>query len=197
MIVTLKNFLNANRIAVQNFMVRYENIYRWDLASKSQFIAMMSALTPVFVAFAWLMLYLFDIESGGLSKPELLEGIFVCVCVSGLMLFNAALAHFCLYREKLHQSLLFFTLISLALSQSIVFSVIGLFDGLSWLLFFIYAAIGFVLLPQRHVFATCVLVMAMMIVMMAMMITTTTTMMNYGSVPKELKPDDHDDHDTR
>lgn len=161
----IKAFLSSRRIAIQNFLVRYENIYIWDYASKARFIAFMSALSPVTTGGAWALLYLLDLDGLAMSQRDLVEGIVVCSIISATMLALAGLAQVCVRYDVLHRPIFRFTLFVMAISQSLLYTVIGVFDGMSWLLFFMYAAIGFVLLAQRHVIISTALVIVTMILL--------------------------------
>lgn len=155
-------------IFIRKWLTRLGDIYSWKDASKACFIALTTTLVPITILLWFSLHYFWAVNNQSevlivLTLTEIVVAIRYILIIIAWLWFVSVLATWCVTRDKFHKEILYFTLFSVSMSQSTLFAIIGLFDGVSWLVLLIYISIGFVLLTRFQVFATAALIVCFMV----------------------------------
>lgn len=160
-------FTNKNSVSfIARLFTKLGDIYTWQDASKACFIALGTSLAPIFFGL-WFGIHYLQLQNTGISyialtDQQLLSAIQYCVVLSVYMFLVSVLATWCVLQNKFSKSILYFTLVSVSVSQSILFAMLGLFDGISWLILLIYSTTGLVFLNRLQVMFTITLMVLFM-----------------------------------
>ena len=159
---------DADESRIRQWLTKLGDIYAWENASKACFIALATSLIPITMLLWFSLHYFWAVNHDGavlikLTLPELVVAIRYIIFIIAYLWLVSVLATWCVTRDKYHTEILYLTLFSVGLTQSVLFAIIGLFDGVSWLILLIYISIGFVLLTRFQVFITAVSMVFFMI----------------------------------
>jgi diguanylate cyclase (GGDEF)-like protein len=150
------------------FLTRLGDIYTWQNASKACFIALGTSLAPLLFVF-WYGLHYFISRNTGITyipftEPELIQAIKLCLVLSVYLFFISIVATYCVLQNKVQKGMLYFSLFSVAFTHSILFAMLGVFEGVSWLLIVIYTSVGLVFLKRLEVMFTISILIVLMII---------------------------------
>ncbi len=157
----------AKEPLIPRLLNKLGGIAQWNDASKACFISLASTVGP-FTFMVWYGLHYLYLQEMGVSYiafsgSELVEAMSACLSIMIQMMLVSVVATWCVLKDRYHQQVLIFSLFSIAFTQSILFAMIGLFDGISWLLYLIYASIGMIFLKRIHVRSSLLFIMVFMI----------------------------------
>lgn len=134
------------------------DIYLWNDASKACFVALGCASALMLFSLWYWAHYLSMISLGisyiPFSEHALINAAQYCFALAIFMFLVSVLATYCVLQDKYHKKILYLSLATLAFCNSIVFALLGVFDGVSWLYILIYTAIGLVFLHRVEVLFT-------------------------------------------
>jgi len=160
---------SANEVSVPlitKLLSKLADIYTWNNASKACFIALGTSLAPqIFVV--WFAAHYLHLQATGevyiaFTEQQLVAAIQVCIALTAYMFLVSIIATWCVLKDKFHKESLYFCLFFVGFTQSILFSILGLFDGISWLILLIYSSTGLVFLKRFEVlFTICSMILCM------------------------------------
>ncbi len=153
---------------IENFRKDYslENIghlYFWSNADKARFIADCTCLLFLLGGAVSTFQILFPIQGLYVPRENLPWVQAISFFSAGVFFAIRVFASLVKHNPSLAKLALIMNLTALSLCLPLLFSCLGLFDGFSWFLLFIYASIGFVALEPRYIFYTQVATLASMI----------------------------------
>lgn len=160
----MKSLISAfNEFRESYSLERIGHLYFWNDSDKAKFISDATCLVFLTGTFACTVLYLFPYETLNIDRNNLVWAGKVSA-VSAVVFFLLRLFAVAVKSSDTYSKLaLILNTVALAVCLPLLFSCLGMFDGFCWLLLFVYAAVGFVVLEQRYIIRTQLATLIVMI----------------------------------
>lgn len=136
------------------FFDRFGDIYFWNLARKARAISFVAMLTNFLVCINAGFIALVEPANLSLNFEVALWTFYLSAACAVYYFVTLLVAQVSFSLQLAEKAILYWVLFSLVVSLSLFSSLIGLFDSLTWFIFFLYTTLGLVLLDWRQMMVT-------------------------------------------
>lgn len=142
---------------------RFGHLYFWSDAEKAKFIADATCLIFLLAALTCALMEYFPSDDLHLSYENLNWAISTALLSAFIFFLIRIVSKKSIHSAFFSKASLISNMVFMSICLPLLFACIGIFDGFCWSVLFIYAAVGFVVVEPKYIFATQIATLVVLI----------------------------------